>query len=85
VREFYPGFNAVTWNGLLGPAHLPEPIVRKLSQEIQRSLKDSVFLDRLAKMGLDPILTTPAEFAAEIKNEYAMWGDVITKSGIKPE
>ncbi len=85
VREFYPGFNAVTWNGLLGPAHLPEPIVRKLAQEIGRSLKDPVFLERLAKMGLDPVLTTPEQFAAEIRSEYAMWGDVITKSGIKPE
>jgi tripartite-type tricarboxylate transporter receptor subunit TctC len=85
VSELYPGFNALTWNGLLGPAHLPEPIVRKLSQEIQRSMKDPAFLDRLAKMGLDPVPTTPAQFAAQIKNEYAMWGDVIKKAGIKPE
>lgn len=85
VSEIYPGFNALTWNGLLGPAHLPEPIVRKLSQEIQRSMSDPVFLDRLAKMGLDPVLTTPAQFAAQIENEYAMWGDVIKKAGIKPE
>jgi tripartite-type tricarboxylate transporter receptor subunit TctC len=85
VNEIYPGFNAVTWNGLLGPANLPEPIVRKLSQEIQRSMKDPAFLDRLAKMGLDPVPTTPAQFAAQIRNEYAMWGDVIKKAGIKPE
>ena len=85
VSEFYPGFSAVTWNGLLGPAHLPEPIVRKLSQEMQRSMSDPAFLDPLAKMGLDPVRTTPAQFAAEIKNEYAMWGDVIKKAGIKPQ
>ncbi len=85
VAEFYPGFNAVTWNGLLGPANLPEPVVRKVSQEIQRSMKDPAFLDQLAKMGLDPVPTTPAEFAAEIKSEYEMWGDVIKKSGIKTE
>jgi tripartite-type tricarboxylate transporter receptor subunit TctC len=85
VSEFYPGFNAVSWNGLLGPAHLPEPIVRKLSQEIQRSLRDPAFVDRFAKMGLDPVPTTPAQFVAEIKNEYTMWGDVIKKSGIKTQ
>ena len=85
VSELYPGFKALTWNGLLGPAHLPEPIVRKLSQEIQRSMRDPAFLDQLVKMGLDPVPTTPAEFAAQIENEYAMWGDVIEKAGIKLE
>jgi tripartite-type tricarboxylate transporter receptor subunit TctC len=48
-------------------------------------MKDPAFLDRLAKMGLDPVPTTPAQFAAQIRNEYAMWGDVIKKAGIKPE
>jgi tripartite-type tricarboxylate transporter receptor subunit TctC len=85
VSELYPGFNALTWNGLLGPAHLPEPIVYKLSQEIQRSMRDPAFLDQLVKMGLDPVLTTPAQFAAQIKNDHAMWGDVIKKAGIKPK
>ena len=83
VSELYPGFNALTWNGLLGPAHLPEPIVRKLSQEMQRSMRDPAFLDQLVKMGLDPVQTTPEQFAAQIENEYAMWGDVIKKAGIK--
>ena len=85
VSEFYPGFTALTWNGLLGPAHLPEPIVRKLAQEIERSMKDPAFRDRLVKMGLEPAQTTPAQFAAQIKKEYTMWGDVIKKAGIKPE
>jgi tripartite-type tricarboxylate transporter receptor subunit TctC len=82
VAELYPGFKALTWNGLVAPANLPRPVLDRLAQEMQRALKDPAFLDRLAKMGLDPVPTTPAEFAEEIKLEYAMWRDVIKAAGI---
>ncbi len=85
IAELYPGFKAVTWNGLLAPANLPKPVVDRLAQEMQKTMKDPAFLDRLAKMGLDPVPTTPAEFAAEMKNEYAMWRDVIKAAGISVE
>jgi tripartite-type tricarboxylate transporter receptor subunit TctC len=85
VGETYPGFKAETWNGLLGPAGLPRPIVDRLAQEMQRAMKDASFLDRLAKMGLDPVPTTPAQFASAIRSEYAMWRDVIKASGVVVE
>jgi tripartite-type tricarboxylate transporter receptor subunit TctC len=85
IAELYPGFNALTWNGLLAPANLPAPLVERLSQEMQKALKDPAFLDRLAKLGLDPVPTTPASFADGIRTEYVMWRDVIKAAGISVE
>jgi len=85
IAELYPGFKALTWNGLLAPANLPRPVVDRLAQEMQKAMKDPAFLDRLANMGLDPVRTTPAEFADAIRSEYAMWRDVIKAAGLSVE
>ena len=82
IAEFYPGFKAETWNGLVGPAGLPAPVVERLAGEMAKLMKDAAFLDRLAKLGLEPVLTTPASFAADIRAEHAMWRDLIKSSGV---
>jgi tripartite-type tricarboxylate transporter receptor subunit TctC len=82
IGEFYPGFKAETWNGLVGPAGLPAPVVDRLAAEMAKLMKDAAFLDRLAKLGLEPVLTTPASFAADIRAEHAMWRDLIKSSGV---
>src|SRR4051812_31129468 len=85
IAESYPGFRAVTWNGLFAPAGTPPAIIERLSASVRQALKDEAFLDRLAKMGVEPVPTTPAEFAAEIRSEYAMWRDVIKAAGLLVE
>jgi tripartite-type tricarboxylate transporter receptor subunit TctC len=85
IAELYPGFVAVTWNGLLGPAGMPAAVVERLGAELQAAMKEPDFLDRLEKIGVDPAPTTPAQFAAEIRDEYAMWRDVIKDAGILVE
>jgi len=85
ISEVYPGFKAETWNGLVGPAGLPAAIVERLAGEMARLMKDAAFLDRLAKLGLDPVPTTPASFAADIRAEHAVWRDLIKSSGVVVE
>jgi tripartite-type tricarboxylate transporter receptor subunit TctC len=82
ISELYPGFQALTWNGLLAPAGLPPAITNRLAAEVQKMMKDATFLDRLAKLGLDPVPTTPASFADEIKTEYVMWRDLIKAANV---
>src|SRR5262249_52346531 len=62
----FPGFNTVTWNGLLAPAGTPKEIVARISQELGRAVKDPQIADRLASFGVTPLGNTPAEFAAMI-------------------
>ena len=59
----YPGYKAVTWNGLLAPAATPKPILDKIAGELVKASKDPAFIDKLAKIGADPSGITPAQFA----------------------
>ena len=85
IAEVYPAFKAMTWNGLLAPAGLSAAITGRLAGEMQKLMKDAAFLDRLARLGLDPVPTTPASFSADIRNEYAMWRDLIKSTGVVVE
>ncbi len=82
IAQFYPGFQALTWNGMIGPANMPREIVNTLSREVMKALKDPTFVEKLQKAGVEPMLTTPEEFTKEIQDEYKMWAEVIAKAGI---
>ncbi|GAA4329392.1 tripartite tricarboxylate transporter substrate binding protein [Pigmentiphaga soli] len=57
------------WNGLMGPAGLPDEIVSKLNAALNEILRDPAIVKRLAGMGMTPIPGTPAEFAKRIDDE----------------
>lgn len=82
ISEFYPGFKAETWNGLLGPANMNAATVDKLSAEIQKLLKDPDVLMKLGKLGLEPVPTTPSSFQTDIKNDFLLWKDLIKSSQV---
>jgi len=85
IAETLPGFKATTWNGLLAPAGTPQPVIDRLAQEMQKAFKDPAFLERLTKLGLDPVPGTPQEFGEAIRGDYAMWRDVIRNVGLVVE
>lgn len=85
IAETFPGFRTLTWNGLLAPSGTPRPIVERLSGEVQKAVRDPVVIDRLTKIGVDPLGSTPAEFARNIKADIALWRGAITAAGIKIE
>jgi tripartite-type tricarboxylate transporter receptor subunit TctC len=85
IAETLPGFQAMTWNGLLAPAGTPQPVIDRLASEMAKAFKDPVFLDKLARMGLDPMPGGPAEFGEAIRSDYAMWRDVIKSVGLTVE
>jgi tripartite-type tricarboxylate transporter receptor subunit TctC len=79
----FPGFNVLTWNGLMAPAGAPKEILDKMAAEIARAVKDEQFVARLDQYGADPLGNTPEEFAAMIANETALWSDTVKSLGIK--
>jgi tripartite-type tricarboxylate transporter receptor subunit TctC len=62
----FPGFDVLTWNGLMAPAGTPKDIVDKVATEIGRAVKDPQFVVKLDQMGAEPLGNTPDEFAAAI-------------------
>ncbi len=79
----FPGFNVLTWNGLMAPAGTPKDIVNKIAVEIARAVKDPQFIARLEQYGADPLGNTPDEFAALIVADTTVWADVIKSTGLK--
>ncbi len=80
-----PGFEADTWNGLVGPAGMPQAVVVKLSREVTKILKMPDVQPKLAAQGAIPEGNTPQEFAAFVKAEIAKWGKVIRDANVKAE
>jgi tripartite-type tricarboxylate transporter receptor subunit TctC len=79
----YPGYRAVTWNGLMAPAGTPKEIVDKIAAEIARAGKDRKFVERLSSFGADPSGITPAEFAALIASDLKLWAEAVAIAGIR--
>ena len=79
------GFDVTVWLGIVAPAGTPADVVAKLNQEIVRILGLPDVKEKLVAAGLDPISSTPSEFAAFIQKESDRWGKVIKETGIRLE
>jgi tripartite-type tricarboxylate transporter receptor subunit TctC len=80
-----PGFNAKNWFGVLAPAGTPKAIVDKLSNEIARILALPDIRERLVSQGMEPFISTPEQFGALLKADYALYGKIIKAANIKLE
>ena len=73
-----PGYEAVTWFGLFGPAGMPHDLVTKLNAEVHHIFEDPAFRKRfLDPQMFDSMPGTPEEFAAFVKTDQAKWSKVI--------
>ena len=77
------GLEGGTWNGFVGPAGMPAPIVEKLSVALNKAIKSPSVSKVLIEKGLTPTPTTPQEFAAFIKSEIERWKSVADTAGIR--
>jgi tripartite-type tricarboxylate transporter receptor subunit TctC len=77
------GFDAASWFGLAAPAGTPKDIVERLNREVHAVLSNPATARRLQEAGLDPSMTTPAEFGALIRSDLAKWGEVAKQAQIK--
>ena len=77
----YPGFDAGSWFGLVGPAGLPREIVTKVQQEVAKALAEPALHDKLVKLGAAPVGNTPEEFGQYMRDETAKWAKIVKASG----
>jgi len=83
VAETVPGFESVSWGGVMGPAHLPPPVVERLNAALRTSMER--IGAQLARQGIQPQRGTPEEFATYVAAEVRKWTEVVQKMGLRPE
>jgi tripartite-type tricarboxylate transporter receptor subunit TctC len=80
-----PGYDVTGWFGLLAPARTPKAVIAYLNAEVNKAIKLQDVRERFATEGLEPLGSTPEEFAAIIKNDIEKWARVAQSAGIKRE
>ena len=80
-----PGFEALSWFGLLAPAKTPKGVVDQLSRETQRVLKLPDVNERISGLGAQIVGSSPQEYATFIASEIQKWRKVIQDAGVKAE
>ena len=83
INETVAGYVAVGWNGLMGPAAIPAPVLEKIHATVSKIVRQPEMRDKLIGLGAEPALSTPAEFADLIKTELVKWAKVVKDSGAK--
>lgn len=73
-----PGYEIRSWFGVVAPANIPQEVVDSVYKEIVSMSESPAFNERMAKSGLDPIISTPDEFQETLATEIAKWGDIIS-------
>jgi len=76
VAETLPGFEAVSWGGVMVPAGTPQPIINRLNTEILNILKMPDIAEKLNGLGAEIVGSSPQQFDAYVKSEIAKWGKV---------
>lgn len=85
VEAGLPGYEFVTWHGILAPKATPRPIVVLLNEQIKKVLTAPGQAQVWQERGLDVIASSPEEFAAHLDAEQKKWGRVIKERGIKAD
>ena len=84
LGEFFPGLEVTAWIGIFTAAGVPAPVLSRLHGEISRLLSSADMREKVRSVGgLEPFISTPEEFAALIRAEYAKYGEVVKAVGAK--
>ena len=85
AEQGFPGFEATSWGGILGPARMPPAVTARLNDAVVRAMGTPAVRESYARLGIDPRTSTPEEFGAHIAAELARWTEVVRVAEIKAE
>lgn len=82
----FPGFEETApWVGLLAPAGVPNTIVRRLSDEMRKSLAKPDTVTRMKALGAITVASSPEDYAKFLRKDHERWARVIKAAGVKAE
>lgn len=74
------GYELFAWDGIAVKKGTPEPIVKAISEAIQKTLANDRVRQNLIARGARPVMSAPAQFADFVKNEQKKWGGLVKSS-----
>jgi tripartite-type tricarboxylate transporter receptor subunit TctC len=78
-----PGYEFITWFGMLAPAGTPKDIIARLHSTLVKVVHAPESRAQFKKLGYDTVAGTPAEFASHLRNEYEKYGKIVKLIGAK--
>ena len=82
ISDVLPGYESTTWFGLFGPKGLPADVVTRVNTAANQVLKAPEVVDKLTRLGIEPVGGTPAQFTAMLSTELAKWKKIINERKI---
>jgi tripartite-type tricarboxylate transporter receptor subunit TctC len=82
IADVLPGYESTTWFGLFGPKGLPAEVVTRVNAAANQVLQDPEVIDKLQRLGIEPVGGTPAQFTTMLARESAKWKKTITERKI---
>jgi len=73
------------WFGMFAPAGTPPEILNRMHAEVKAAFANAVFRERVAVLGADPVLDTPAEFKAFVAGDIRKYREMVRLAKIEPE
>ena len=85
VADTLPGFESNTWFGLYGPKGLPAEVVSRVNAAANQALSDPEVRSKLTTLGIEPVTSTPAQFAKMVADDQGKWKRIIAERKIVNE
>jgi tripartite-type tricarboxylate transporter receptor subunit TctC len=86
IAETVPGYTAVSWFALFGPAGMPPEVVAKINGEVRKTFADpNVKQSFLDKQYFESLAGSPEELSERLRTEEPKWRKLITQAQIKME
>ena len=83
AEEKYPEYAVRAWFGLMAPAGISAPVLKRLNEASVKAVQTQAFREFFAKNGASPVGSSPNEFGNYLKSEQTRWRTVITEANIK--
>jgi tripartite-type tricarboxylate transporter receptor subunit TctC len=83
MAEALPGFEVVGWYGVIGPANMPQPLVKRLHDELVKALNSPDIKGRIEADGSQPVGSSPEEFRRFMQADLEKWAKLVKESGAK--
>ena len=86
IEQGFPGLTAYAWWGIYAPAGTPKPIIDRMHAEMAKVLAQPDVRKNLSEtLGMDLVVSTPAELQKWTLEQLARWGKIVKDNGIKTD